>query len=325
MVMKLPTKLKQVVFFFTLLMLFLALKFCCPKEVEVPNLVENSVARTAIKQDQHLKEYHIYVNKDVSVEDYFPYIDSLVKTYDSLTPYKLSEHLLVRSNPWIIDSLKHTDYYRMMVLNSFVYDQKKLIVLPKNASILIPDSIVGTKLLTAISKIWLDINIPEFKLRIYEDSLLLHTFPIRVGKNQKKFLAMAGRTLDLKTITGTGRIVNHVKNPDYYNPVDGKQYFATKRDDQKVTKLPQIPFMVTEINGIRNGQLIHPTTNPITLGKAYSNGCVGVGEGDAWVIYYYSPIGTKVHIRYDLTIINEEGQSVNLEDIYGYQTTTANK
>ena len=53
---------------------------------------------------------------------------------------------------------------------------------------------------------------------------------------------------------------------------------------KKVTKLPQIPFIETEINGIRNGQLIHPTTNPETLNKAYSNGCIGTKEADAWVI-----------------------------------------
>jgi len=143
---------------------------------------------------------------------------------------------------------------------------------------------------------------------------------VRVGRNEKKYLKMAGRVVDLKTKTGKGRIVNHVVNPDYYNPVNGYQYFVTKRDDKKVTKLPQIPFIVTEINGVRNGQLIHPTTNPVTLGKSYSNGCIGTKEGDAWAIYYYAPIGTKIRIRYDLDVKDAKGEKLELKDIYNLKS-----
>ena len=110
----------------------------------------------------------------------------------------------------------------------------------------------------------------------------------------------------------------HVCNPDYYNPSDGHQYYVTRRDDERITSLPQIPFIETEINGIRNGQLIHPTTNPKTLGKAYSNGCIGTKEADAWVIYYYAPIGTKINIRYDLKAKDSIGENITLKDIYGY-------
>ena len=67
---------------------------------------------------------------------------------------------------------------------------------------------------------------------------------------------------------------------------------------------------------MRNGQLIHPTTNPITLGKAYSNGCIGTNEGDAWVIYYYAPIGTKIKIRYDLDLMDIDDKRQVLKDIY---------
>jgi L,D-transpeptidase ErfK/SrfK len=91
---------------------------------------------------------------------------------------------------------------------------------------------------------------------------------------------------------------------------------VTKRDDNRVTKLPQIPFIETEINGIRNGQLIHPTTNAATLGKVYSNGCIGTNEADAWVIYYYAPIETKIKIRYDLNVVDASGDSIVLKDIY---------
>lgn len=259
---------------------------------------------------------HITIDRNITVENYFEYLDSLVKAYDSITPYPLSEHLLVRANPWIIDALENTDYYRMKARDSFVYDQKQMIVLSKGDSIIIPNPSVAQQILNAFQKTRIVINIPEFKLRIYEDSTQLYEFPIRVGRNEEKYLEMSGRIQDLKTKTGIGRVVKHIRNPRYINPVNNHEYFVTKRDDDKITKLPQIPFIETEINGIRYGQLIHPTTNPVTLGKAYSNGCIGTNEADAWVIYYYAPLNTNLKITYDLTAKDASGNPINLKDIY---------
>lgn len=258
----------------------------------------------------------IVVNRDIKINNYFNYIDSIVKNHNTTYSYPISEHLLVRNNTWIIDSLVNTDYYRMMERGSFSYDQKELVVLHKGSTLKIPDFLEVSKMLAKFDKTRIDLNIPEYKFRIYEDSLLLYEFPVRVGRHEKKYLSMSGRVQDLRTKTGNGTIVAFVRNPDYYNPANGKQYHLTNRDDKKVTKLPQIPFIVTEINGVRNGQLIHPTTNPKTLGKAYSNGCIGTKEADAWIIYYYSPIGTKIKIRYDLNVLDEEGNKMVLKDIY---------
>jgi len=68
----------------------------------------------------------IPITRDITISQYFNYIDSLVNAYDSLVPYPLSEHLLAHANTWIIDTLANTDYYRMMARDSFVYDQRKL-------------------------------------------------------------------------------------------------------------------------------------------------------------------------------------------------------
>lgn len=260
----------------------------------------------------------ISIDRDILIENYFQFMDSIVKKHDSTTTFKLTEHLLVRGNSWILDTLQNTDYYRMMDRDSFVYDQKKMIALPQGNTIVIPDSIEAKKLLSSFQNTRIDINIPEFKFRIYEDSVLLYEFPIRVGRNEKKYLKMSDRVQDLKTKTGEGSIVGYEKNPRYVNPVNNHEYHVTRRDDNKVTKLPQIPFIETELNGLRYGQLIHPTTNPITLGKAYSNGCIGTREVDAWVIYYYAPIDTKISIRYDLNVMNDLGDSIVLKDIYRY-------
>lgn len=261
----------------------------------------------------------IYIKDTIRIRDYFNFIDSLVNTYGDFTEYPLSEHLLVRANPWIIDALVNTDYYRMAAQDSFVYDQKQLIILPKGNVLRIPDSLMGCTLLQNFENTHIDVNIPEFKLRIYQDSSLLYTFPIRVGQNRKRYLVMGDRRTDLRTKLGNGVIIKHVKDPDFYNPVDGKRFYLTKRDDKKTTLMPQIPWLETEIDGIRNGQMIHPTTNPETLGKAYSNGCIGVREADAWIIYYHAPIGTPINIRYDLKVEDENGNEKVLGDIYGYE------
>jgi L,D-transpeptidase ErfK/SrfK len=225
----------------------------------------------------------------------------------------------VRANPWIIDTLANTDYYRMTARDSFVYDQRKLLVLKSMDSIMIPDSLSAAYIMDAFKKTSLDVNIPEFKLRIYQDTSLLFTFPVRVGKNTKKYLAMANTITDLKTITGRGMIIRHETNPEFYNPVTLKRFYLTKRDDDKTTLMPQIPWIETEINGIRNGQMIHPTTNPKTLGNASSNGCIGTRESDAWIIYYYAPLGTAISIRYDLEFENELSDKAKPKDIYGYE------
>ncbi|MFH4963996.1 L,D-transpeptidase [Gaetbulibacter sp. M235] len=275
-----------------------------------------SSSNIIVKKDTGKLSKSVLIDKSVTVGSYFQFLDSVIKKYDSVTPYVLTEHLLVRANPWIIDRLKNTDYYIMKTKGSFVYNQKDMLVFNKNDILVLPDLALTKKLLQSFEKTYIDVNIPEFKLRIFEDSSLLYEFPIRVGQLKKKYLKMANREIDLKTKTGSGFIVNYVRYPDYYNPVDGHKYFVTKRDDGNVTKMPQIPFIETEINGIRNGQLIHATTNPNTLGKAYSNGCIGAKEADTWVIYYYAAIGTKINIRYDLNVVDSLGKKIVLKDIY---------
>lgn len=304
---------------FLMLMLILGMGSCKDqaKLVSEKEPVQEEVAPVPIKK---VKTYEdINVSRNVRIAEYFEYIDSLVVRYDSIVPYPLSEHLLVRNNPWIIDTLANTDYYRMKARDSFVYDQRQMIALPKGSVLHLPDSTKACHILDDLAHTEIDVNIPEFKLRIYQDSILKDEFTVRVGQDKQRYLKMGDRITDLRTKTGEGTIVRHAKHPDFYNPVNGKPYYVTHRDDGKLTQMPQIPWMETEINGVRNGQMIHPTTNPKTLGKAYSHGCIGTREADAWVIYYYAPLGTKVRIRYDLDT-HFEGSVVSvLKDIYGVE------
>ncbi|WP_339841673.1 L,D-transpeptidase [uncultured Maribacter sp.] len=306
--------------FIYLLALIFSLVFfisCQPKKQSNLESVQIDSSKISMVYKKKIKELSdVQILKNIRVGDYFEFMDSVVSKYDSLVPYSLSEHLLVRNNPWIIDTLANTDYYRMMARDSFVYDQKQMIVLPKGSQLKIPDSLSACKLLEDFSNTEIDVNIPEYKLRIFQDSILLYSFPVRVGQYRERYLKFGDRVTDLRTKTGKGSIVKHVKHPDFYNPVNGNRFYVTRRDDGKTTMMPQIPWIETEINNIRNGQMIHPTTNPNTLGKAYSNGCIGVGEADAWTIYYHAPLGTKLRIRYDLETY-DEGMVISVfKDVY---------
>lgn len=262
----------------------------------------------------------IPVTEPVTVSAYFKYLDGLVRLYDSLAPYPLSEHLLVRANPWLIDTLENTDYYRQTARGIFVYDQRRMTVLKPGDTLRLPGPQTAAILLDRIKNTRLDVNIPAFQLRIVEYDSVLYTFPVRVGKNEKKYLQMAHGTVDLRTRTGTGEIVRINRNPAFYKPATGERYYYTRRDDGKTTWMPTIPWLEPSIDGRRLGQMIHPTTNPETLGKAASHGCIGLKEADAWRVYYHAPLGTRVVIRYDLTEITPAGDTLHFQDIYRHQS-----
>jgi L,D-transpeptidase ErfK/SrfK len=253
---------------------------------------------------------------NVTIGCLFDFLDSLVAQYDTLVPYEMSEHLLVRANPWLIDSLENTDYYRLKEKGIFNYDNRLLVVMHEGDTLFIPNEAAAKALLAKMDSTVLDINIPEFKLRIVENGDTIFAFPIRVGQNRKRYLLATDRVTDLRTKMGTGTIVRHSKDPFFRDPVDGRLFNVTERDDKKKTRMPLIPWIEPKLNGSRNGQMIHPTSNPKSLGKAYSNGCIGTREADAWRIYFHAPLGTRVVVRYDLKVVNEQGDTIKLRNIY---------
>jgi L,D-transpeptidase ErfK/SrfK len=252
----------------------------------------------------------------IKISDFFKVMDSLVDMYDTLLTYPVTEHLIIRYNPWVIDSLAATDYYLLKERGIINLDPKELPVFIPGQYLIIPDSSAVDSLNRVFKQTSLDINIPEFKLRVMLADSLIREFPVRVGRNESRYLAMTGRVTNLRTLTGEGIILRHIKNPDFINPVNNRIYRVTRRDDGVVTALPNIPWLETEIDGERYGQLIHPTTNIETLGKAVSNGCIGTSEAAGWVIYYLAPAGSRIAIRYDLDVIDNEGNTIKLPNIY---------
>jgi L,D-transpeptidase ErfK/SrfK len=260
------------------------------------------------------ESHFVEVPTDVAVERYFETMDSLCNAIDSAYHIQLNEYELVHANRWILDTLMSFDYYAAKERGMVIVDQKKCAVFRRGNRLRVPDSAELMVIRSNLESVLIDVNIPEFTLRIWQHDSLIYESPVRVGKNERKYLALAGHEVNLRTPMGEGRIVRIERDPLYINPVDGHRYKTTRRDDGRYTQLPRIPFLEPEINGIRSGALIHPTTNRSTLGKAVSNGCVGLSEADAWMVYYYAPLGTRVRFRYDLKVGDEV-----LRDVYGEQ------
>lgn len=258
----------------------------------------------------------IPVTRVIDMANFFQFLDKVVTQNDTLRAYPLSEHLLLRANPWILDTLVRTDYYFQKSLGNFIYDQTQMPVLKPGDTLLIPGPKTAGALLDKMANTRIDVNIPAFELRVWEYDSVLFSAPVRVGKNKKKYLESAGHVVDLRTRNGAGEIIRVNRNPIFIDPVTGDRFKFTKRDDHQTTLMPQIPWLEPSINGQRYGQMIHPTTNPRSLKKTASNGCIGLSEADAWRVYVYAPIGTKVLIRYDLQEVNARGDTLRYEDIY---------
>lgn len=305
----------------TSLIFMLLLSACVSKQPEKKEqqVKQDTVFTDTVSEKKEVKKqlYTSAFTKDIKVKEYFKTVDSIVDFYCQTIGYTLTEHILINANPRIIDTLASFDYYLKMKDSIFVYDQKELVVLHKGDSLLIPDSAQTKAIEAKLKSVVIDVNIPEYKLRIIEGLDTLYSFPVRVGANKEKYLETAGRIVNLKTKLGKGEMVRLERNPWYVNPATGKRYYGTNRDDKRYTMMPLIPWMEPSINGIRHGDLIHPTTNPETLGKAYSHGCIGLNESDAWRVYYSAPLGTTVVFRYDLKVRGENGDTILLEDIYG--------
>lgn len=266
------------------------------------------------------------INEEITMGNYFKFLDRTILLLKDSLKVDLNEYHLVHTNDWIIGRLRNTDYYFLKDLGIISLDPKEIPIFFKGDILNIPDS-SGIKILNQeFEEYAIDVNIPEFKLRITRSDSILFSFLIRVGKNKSDYLKMAGRSIDLRTQAGEGKIVRINKSPTFINPKDNHIYKVTRRDDDVVTGLPVIPWLEPELNGRRLGQLLHPTTNLKTLGKPASNGCMGMRESDAWILYYYAPLGTKVNIRYDLNVQDSLGNEIILPNIYpGFENKSFRK
>lgn len=296
----------------------LILSFGCSRTTTGPPselpIAKDSVV--VLSQVENIPEtIHAVVKRNVLMKDYFFFIDSLADTTFHSSSV-LNEYLLVNANPWIIDSLRSLDYYTQKKKGVFIYDQSMQIILHKGDTLIIPDSTSMKAITNKLKSNRIDLNIPEYRLRVIQDQDTLLSCLVRIGRNAEGYLEFYQRDVDLRTPIGEGEIVTVRKKPKYIDLQSGEEYLETNRDDGRRTKMPIIPSLEPSINGKFVGTLIHATTNPKSLGKAYSHGCVGTSEPDIWSIYYLCPPGTKVNFHYDLEIKNQHGKTLELKDVY---------
>lgn len=289
-----------------------------PAAEDLPNGTD-SILTSQKKESGKPKPVFTLVKNDIRMKNYFFFIDSLADTSFHSRSI-LNEYLLVNANPWLIDSLRTLDYYTQKKKGVFIYDQAQQIILHAGDRLIIPDTAMRAAITQKLESSYLDVNIPEYTLRMIQGHDTLLTCPIRIGRDAEGYLDYYQRQVDFRTPVGEGEIKRVRRNPKYIDLQSGEEYKETNRDDGRRTKMPIIPSLEPSINGKLIGTLIHATTNPKSLGKAYSHGCVGTSEADIWFIYYCSPPGTKVRFRYDLEIKDANGKSAQLKDIYHLKT-----
>lgn len=274
------------------------------------HLLDSANSPTALPYVDTLK-----VTEKVELGAFFPWMDEIVQEYNSSEDSSLTTRQIIFSNPWIINRFRETDYYFQAERGNFLYDQSKSIILFPGDRILIPNDSIRIVIDCLLSSVELDINIPEFTLRIVENDSIHRKIPVRVGRIGSVYLPYLEREIQTETVRGEGVIVSINRSPEFLRFSSGEKITHTRRDDGKVTLMPEIPALEPSISGRRLGQLIHATTNPNTLGKAYSHGCIGTSEADAWLLYFYTTVGTPITIRYDLVVEDYLGIH-KLDDIY---------
>ncbi len=294
-------------YFFSTLLLF-----SCNRSQELQDPSDVFPELTQITEKVELVE----VDEKVLLKDYFAFIDTLCVQWSRTHPYLLTDYHLVHANPWILNRLENTDYYLLKEKGIIKQKLQSITIFRPGDRIKIPDSTQIQQIDFDLEHTQIDVNLPAYKMQIIQHGTPLRTLPIRIGQLRKRYLAMAKNTVNLKTRAGYGYIGRVNRQPMFINPANNKVYKRTRRDDGVYTDLPPIPWIEPIIDGMQYGQLIHPTTNLRTLGKKSSNGCIGVRESDGWFIYYHAPLGTRVTIRYDRQIIDSQGDTIVLPDVY---------
>ena len=130
------------------------------------------------------------------------------------------------------------------------------------------------------------INIPAFRLTLYEDWIPVRTYPIAIGS-----------PLD-PTPMGHFRVSTRITNPTWY-PTRGGKPVPPGREN---------PIGSRWIGLSARGYGIHGTNSPGSIGKAVSLGCIRLHSRDAEDLFERVGIGTMVLIVYERVEIwlNEE-------------------
>ncbi len=134
------------------------------------------------------------------------------------------------------------------------------------------------------------INIPEYKLYLYQGLTLYRDYPVAVGKR------------DSPSPTGNFTVINKIHNPTWYPP---------GHKQQPVPPGPNNPLGKFWLGLNIQGYGIHGNSAPWSIGSPVSLGCFRMHNQDIEQLFDMIPIGTPVEIVYQsvIGVIDANGQA----------------
>ena len=138
-----------------------------------------------------------------------------------------------------------------------------------------------TKMLAARYPAYIVVDRPDFKLLLYERLRLTHAYSIAVG--------MAG----LETPAGLHHIVDKQINPSWHVPHSA---WAGSLAGHVIPPGPQDPLVARWMGIDDQGDGIHGTNEPGSIGSAASHGCIRMLVPDVIQLYSLTPLGAPVYV-----------------------------
>ncbi|MGE5529316.1 MAG: L,D-transpeptidase [Patescibacteria group bacterium] len=145
----------------------------------------------------------------------------------------------------------------------------------------------------------IEINLPAYRLYLYQHGALLHDYPIAIGKPATP------------TPTGNYRIVNKIHDPTW-----------RPRGRKPVPPGPANPLGRWWLGLNRAGYGIHGCRYESSIGRAVSQGCIRLHNRDVEQLAGYVGVGTPVRIVYRLFALEEDREAGQAwlwigRDVYG--------
>jgi lipoprotein-anchoring transpeptidase ErfK/SrfK len=140
---------------------------------------------------------------------------------------------------------------------------------------------ITTAMLAAEYPAYIVIDRRDFKLLLYQHLHLTHTYPIAVGR--------AG----LETPAGLHHILDKQVNPSWHVPHSA---WAGSLAGRVIPPGPQDPLVARWMAIDDQGDGIHGTNEPWSIGSAASHGCIRMLVPDVIQLYSLTPLGSPAYV-----------------------------
>lgn len=122
------------------------------------------------------------------------------------------------------------------------------------------------------------VDLSDYELTVHAHGYYVTRFSVGIGK-------------DGSTPTGTFRVTDKVTDPDYYGP-DG-----VIAHDDPANPLGERWLAINNAQGTLQGYGIHGTTDPSSIGKSESQGCLRLRDREIEALYDFLTVGSEVIIK----------------------------